>query len=143
VHLGREISTHYFSFLGGPEVVSLKSTPGHVTPNLCVLHPVGSASHVVHSRGSGAQNLNALFSCRGGTSCGLHKKRVATRYAEHVFFHPVGSAGPIVDSNAFGERNLDAHFSCSCGTSTYFIKSTLGHVTMNLCFCIRCDFWVT
>jgi hypothetical protein len=39
VHLGREISTHYFSFLGGPGVVSLKSTPGHVTPNLCVLHP--------------------------------------------------------------------------------------------------------
>jgi hypothetical protein len=35
VHPGCETSTHFFSFSGGPSVVSIKSTAGHVTTNLC------------------------------------------------------------------------------------------------------------
>jgi hypothetical protein len=35
------------------------------------------------------------------------------------------------------------YFSCSGGSSAIFIKSTMGHVTVNLCFCIRWDMWDT
>jgi hypothetical protein len=35
VRPGCETSMHYFSCLGGPGVLSIKSTPRHVTPNLC------------------------------------------------------------------------------------------------------------
>jgi hypothetical protein len=38
-----------------------KSSSGHVTSNLCFLHPVGPASHVVHSGASGVRNVNTLF----------------------------------------------------------------------------------
>jgi hypothetical protein len=40
---------------------STKSAPEHVTPNLCVLHLVGSVGHVVHYGTSGAQIIDALF----------------------------------------------------------------------------------
>jgi hypothetical protein len=46
--------THYFSCLGGTGTISVKCRPGHVTVNLCVLHLVGSAGHVVHSDALGA-----------------------------------------------------------------------------------------
>jgi hypothetical protein len=49
-----ETSTYYFSCLGGPDAVSIKCTLGHVTPNLWLLHPVGSTSHRVHSDALGA-----------------------------------------------------------------------------------------
>jgi hypothetical protein len=32
---GREMSTHYFSCLGGTGAVSIKNATDHVTPNLC------------------------------------------------------------------------------------------------------------
>jgi hypothetical protein len=38
------------------------------------------------------------------------KKRVGTRYAEHMFLHSMGSVGHIVDSSASGVRNDDALF---------------------------------
>jgi hypothetical protein len=40
----------------------------------------------------------------------LDKKRVRTRYAEHVFLHPVGAAGHVVHSDASGVQNVDALF---------------------------------
>jgi hypothetical protein len=52
---GYETSMYYSSCSGGPAVVSMKSTSGHVTPNLFFfLHSVGLAGHVVHSDASGA-----------------------------------------------------------------------------------------
>jgi hypothetical protein len=40
---------------------------------LMVLHPVGAAGHVVHSGVFGVQNIDALFSCSGGTGTDLTK----------------------------------------------------------------------
>jgi hypothetical protein len=40
---------------------STKSVMGHLTPNLCVLYPMGYAGHVVHCGESRARNINALF----------------------------------------------------------------------------------
>jgi hypothetical protein len=39
---------HYFSYIGGPGAVSIKSIGTHYA-ELVFLHLVGSASHVVHS----------------------------------------------------------------------------------------------
>jgi hypothetical protein len=53
VGLGHESSTQYYLCSVGLGMDSTKSVSGHVTPNLCVLYPVGSAVHVVHSGASG------------------------------------------------------------------------------------------
>jgi hypothetical protein len=44
---GHETSMQHFSSLSGPGADPSKSTRGHVTPNLCFLHEVGSTGHVV------------------------------------------------------------------------------------------------
>jgi hypothetical protein len=49
---GCKTSTHYFPCSGGTGLDSIKSVSGHVTPNLCFLHPVGSTGHVVNSDAS-------------------------------------------------------------------------------------------
>jgi hypothetical protein len=73
----------------------------------------------------------------------IHKKHAETRYAELVIFYPVGYAAHIVHSGAFGVQKVDALFFMLGGPSAVSIKSTLGHVTQNLCFCTRWDLWVT
>jgi hypothetical protein len=107
------------------------------------LHPVGSAGHVVHSGASEARNVDALFFILGWVRYGYDKKRAGTRYTKVVFLHPVGSAGHIVHSDASGARNVNVLFLklgwARCGS----INIAPGHVTLNLCFCIRWDLRVT
>jgi hypothetical protein len=44
----REMSMHYFKRSGETGTNSTKSTPGHVTPNLCFFNPLGFVGHVLH-----------------------------------------------------------------------------------------------
>jgi hypothetical protein len=110
MHPGHEMSMNYFSWLGGPGAVSIKSVPGQVTPNLCFCFLLGSVSHVVHSDVFGERNMTALFLMLGWDRYGLDKKRNGTGYAELVFLYPVGSACHVVHSGASGVRNVDALF---------------------------------
>jgi hypothetical protein len=115
VHSGRETSTHYVSCLGGIGTDSKKSTPTHTLRRTCVLHLMGSAGHVVQSIASGAQTVNALF------------------------FH--ARVGPVqIQQKA---RRDMLRQTCVFASGTDSRKSVMGHITPNLCFCIRWDLQVT
>ena len=75
---------HYFLCLGGPDAVSIKSTMGHIVPNL-FFHLVGFAGHIVHCSASGAQNFYALFFLLRWDQYGLDKKCARSYYAKLVF----------------------------------------------------------
>jgi hypothetical protein len=51
--------------------------------------------------------------------------------------------GHVMHSRAFGERNVDALYFVLEWLSAVSVKSVPGHVTLNLCFCIRWDLRVT
>jgi hypothetical protein len=79
----------------------------------------------------------------GWARYGIDKKRARTRYVELVFWHLVGSMGHIVRSCASGARSIDALFFIIWWAGAVSIKSTPGHVPLNLCFRIRWDLRVT
>jgi hypothetical protein len=70
---------------------------------------------------------------------GFHKKHIGTHYAELVFLHLVGYVGHVVNSSPSEAQNIDALFSCLGEPVVVSIKSTTGHVTPNLHFCIWLD----
>jgi hypothetical protein len=80
---------------------STKGTLGHLMSNSCVLHPVGSAGHVVNSGAPAARNINALFFMLVWDRYRFHKKHTWTHHAVLVFLHLVESAGHVVHSGAF------------------------------------------
>jgi hypothetical protein len=71
------------------------------------------------------------------------KKCGGTRYAELVFLHPTGSTGQVVHSAMSWQETSTHYFLCSGGLGAVFLKSVSGHVTPNLCFCIRWDLRIT
>jgi hypothetical protein len=73
----------------------------------------------------------------------FNKKHVRSRYAKHVSWHPRGSASHVVHSGAFGAQNVDTQFFVIGSADAVFINSEIGHITPNLCFCIRWDLRVT
>jgi hypothetical protein len=76
VHPGREKSRPYFLSSGGTGKDLTKSVLGHVVLNLCSLHPVGSAGHVVHFGAFAVQKVNALFFMLGWYRFRFDKKQV-------------------------------------------------------------------
>jgi hypothetical protein len=90
----------------------------------------------------GVKRRHAIFHAQVGRY-EFHKKHAETCYAEFVFLHPVGYAIHVVNSRLSGARNVDILFLCSGGSGAVSIKRSRGHVTMNLCFCMQWDLWVT
>jgi hypothetical protein len=85
------------------------------------------------------------FSCSGVPSapCIFHKKCAGTHYAELVFLHAVGSAVTLVNLVHPGREISMHYFLGSGGPNAVSIENASGHVTPNLCFCIRWDRRVT
>jgi hypothetical protein len=109
VRPGRITLTHYFSCLGGPGAVSIKSALGHVTPNLyfCISGICGSRSATRCDQG--AKHRRTIFILMWAR-CSFHKGCAITCYAEVVFLHPMGFAGHVAHSGASGARNGYALF---------------------------------
>jgi hypothetical protein len=63
-------------------------------------NPMGSASDVVHSGVSLAQNIDAQFFMLGWDRYGFDKRRTVTRYAKLLFLYLVASAGHVVHYGA-------------------------------------------
>jgi hypothetical protein len=80
-----KMSTHYFLYLSGPDVVSIDRALGHVTLKLCFWHQ--SAGHVVHSSASRARKMIALIFMLGWDRYGFDEKHTGTGYTELVFCH--------------------------------------------------------
>jgi hypothetical protein len=93
----------------------------------------------VHSGVTVALNIDAIFFMIGRAQCGFHKKQTRTRNVELLFLNLVGSTGHVAHSVASVARNVDALFFMSGGIGKDLTKSAPGHVTLNLCFCIRWD----
>jgi hypothetical protein len=90
----------------------------------------------------GARNIDALFLMLGSDRYGFHKIHAGTTYAELVFLHLMVSGFTLCLPVRPGRETLMYYFSCSGGTGSASTKSVVGHIMMNLCFCIRWDLWV-
>jgi hypothetical protein len=105
---------------------------------------VGSAGHVVHSSASGVRNIDALFFMLRLDRYRIHKKVCWDTLCQTCVFASTGICGP---RSAF--RSIRATkrrctiFHAYVGPVQNPQKSVLGHVTLNLCFCIHWDLWVT
>jgi hypothetical protein len=156
VHTGHETSTHYFSCSGGPIAVSIKSAPGHVTPNLCFCIRwdlrVTQCIPVYPGHNTSIHYFHAWVG-----PLRIKKKCAGKSYTEIVFLPPVGYASHVVHSSASWAQNVNAvffmlgwaqcgfhkkcilvhprhetsmhHFSSSGGPDAVSIKSAPVHIT--------------
>jgi hypothetical protein len=66
VHLGHEMSTHNFSFSGGPGAVSINSSLGHVTLNLVFASGAVCGSRSAFRCVSAMKHRRNIFHARAG-----------------------------------------------------------------------------
>jgi hypothetical protein len=124
----RETLTHYSSCSGETNTDSIKSALRHITPNFYFLHPLGSVGHVVLFGASGPRNVDALF--------------FMLRWDRDTLHQPCGlsSDGIYGSPSAFwciwSMKHRLTIFHALVGPLHTAQKSTLGHVTPNLCVCI-------
>jgi hypothetical protein len=78
-----------------PGAVSIKSSSGQVTLNMCFASCGICGSRSVFRCVRGAKHQRTIFML-GWAWCGFDKKLIRTSYAEHVFLHHVGSMGHVV-----------------------------------------------
>jgi hypothetical protein len=97
----------------------------------------------VLSGASRVLNVDTLFFMLGWDRYGFNKKLTGTHYTKVMFLHLLGSADHVVHFGASGGEMSTHYFSCSGGTGTDSTKSSPGHVTPDVCFCIRMDPRVT
>jgi hypothetical protein len=102
---------------------------------MCVFRSGGSAGHVVHFDASGPQNIDTLFFMRGWALCGVNKMLTVSHYTELLLFAFGRICGSRSAFQCIMPRSIDALFSCSGGSGTVSIKSALGYISLNLCFC--------
>jgi hypothetical protein len=72
----------------------------------------------------------------GWDRCRFDKKHAETCYAELVFRYQVGSVGDVHSGTSW-VRNIDLPFFMIGWADAVSIESTPGHITPNMCFCIR------
>jgi hypothetical protein len=135
-------SRHYFSCLDGTGTDSRKSTPRHVTPNLCVASGGICGPRSAFRCVWDAKRQRAIFHGRVGR-VGFYKMCDGTPYAKLLFLHPMGYAGHVVHCGASGLRNTDVLF-FMLGWDRYGLQKQ--HVetrSAEFVYCIRWDLWVT
>jgi hypothetical protein len=137
VRSGCDTSMHSFSCSGGDWYGLHIKHVGIPYTEFVFLHSVVSTGHVVHSSGSGARNVGALFFRLVWDWCGIHTKCVGTSYVELVFLHRVGYAGHVVHSGASGVQNIDALFFILMWDWHRIHKKHLRTSYVELLFCIR------
>jgi hypothetical protein len=104
---------------------------------LVFLYPVVSSGHVVYSGASRAQNMLALFFMLEWDRYGFNKKRTGTHYTKLVLFCIWWDLLVMWCILLHLVCEMSTHyFSCSGGPGGVSIKSVLGHIMLNLCFCI-------
>jgi hypothetical protein len=130
-----------FFMLGWDQYGFHKKRAGTRYLELVFLHPVHFAGHVMHCSASGRETQTHYFSGSGGPSV-VSINIVGARYVELVF----ASSGIYGSRSAFrcvqGVKHRRTIFHPGVGL-VRIKKSTLGHVTLNLYFCIWCDLRVT
>jgi hypothetical protein len=92
---------HHFSCSDGHSAVSIKSTAGHVMPNLsfCIQWDLLVTKSIPAC--PGCQTLKHYFSSSGWPGT-VSIKSAQTRYAEVMILHPVESAGHVLHSSVSG-----------------------------------------
>jgi hypothetical protein len=130
---------HTIFMFGWPRCGFHKKRTGTHYAQLVFLHPVKSAAHVVHSSGSRARNVIALFFMLGCDRYKFDKKHGGTSYAELVFLHPVGSVGHIGHSGASRALNVTVLLLMLGWIDTDLRKNVLVQVSPNLCLSVWWD----
>jgi hypothetical protein len=104
---------------------------------------MGNAGHLVHSRVSRTQKVEALLFKFGWDQYKLYKKHTGHVTPNMCFCIQWDPWVTSCISMRPGLKTSTQYFSCSGGPNAVSIKSLLGNVMLNICFHTRCVLGVT